>query len=449
MTTTTALNTPGMKDAHLAAFAGLAPSLPGAGVGWVDDLRRESLDRFADAGVPHRGLEAWKFTGLNALDQNAFTPNLMAKAPAPQLADLPIAEPRAAQLVFVDGRLVPDLCQIGEGVAGLTITTLAAALNNNPDRIEGHIRTNGDTAGGLWNLNAAFMADGAVIRLDDGVTIEHPIVLHFVETGQAFGTSHLRNLILLGANAQARIIETYIDAGNDQGPGFTNSVTDATLGEGATLTHARIQDHGLNAVHTSRAVVDIAAHATYQSIALALGARVSRQETDVSFSNPGGTAQLYGAYLGRGRQHLDHTTRIDHAHPGCVTEESFRGVLDDRAHGVFQGLIRVAPHAVGTDARQSNRALLLSDHAVADAKPELEILADDVKCAHGATVGDIDADALFYLMSRGIPEATARDLLVAGFIGELIDGFNDRPLAGHLRDWVARWQSQNGGDSND
>ena len=289
------------------------------------------------------------------------------------------------------------------------------------------------------------MADGAVIRLDDGVVLDDPIVLSFVDTGQDLGTTHLRNLVVLGGGSEARIIETYVDAGNGQGPGFTNTVTDVVLGEGAVLTHARIQDQGTDTVHTSRAVVDIGAGAEYRSFAVALGGRISRQETDAAFSGRGGRAQLYGAYLGHGRQHIDHTTRIDHAHPDCVTEESFRGVLDGRAHGVFQGLIRVAPHAIGTDARQKNQVLLLSDHAVADTKPELEILADDVKCAHGATVGDIDADALFYLMSRGLPEATARGMLITGFIGELIDGFGDGALARYLHEWVTRWRDRNGG----
>ena len=449
MTTSTAHNASSTMDAHLAAFAGLASDLPGAGIGWIDELRRDALDRFAHSGLPHRRLEAWKFTGLTALDQNAFAPSGGATAPAPQLPNIATPETCAAQLVFVDGRLAPELSRFAHHSAGVTITTLAAALAEDPDLVEGHISTTKDAAGALWDLNAAFMADGAVIRLEPGAKVDEPIALCFVATGGEMDTAHLRNLIVLGDDAQARIVETYINAGDGEAPCFTNTVSDAALGQGATLTHVRIQAQGAQTVHTGRAVVDIAAGAEYNSFALALGGRISRQETDAVFSGPGGKARLYGAYLGRLRQHIDHTTRIDHAHPDCVTEESFRGVLDDRAHGVFQGLIRVAPHPVGTDARQKNQALLLSDYAVADTKPELEILADDVKCAHGATVGDLDSDALFYLMSRGIPETTARGLLITGFIGELIDGFGDDALARHLHQWVSHWQDRDGGDSDD
>jgi Fe-S cluster assembly protein SufD len=449
MTTPATHNASSTRDAHVAAYPALAPALPGAGTGWIDELRRDAIDRFAEAGLPDRRLEAWKFTGLANLEKHAFTPGQAATATVARLPAIVAPENCAARLVFIDGRLAHEESQFPHPGAGVTITTLAAALNENPKLLEGKISTTKDAAGALWDLNAAFMADGAVIRLDEGTKVDAPIALCFVATGGKVDTAHLRNLIILGERAQAQIIETYVDSGDSEAPCFTNTVSDAALGKGATLTHVRIQAQGAETIHTGRAVVDIAAGAEYNSFALALGGRISRQETDAAFSGPGGKARLYGAYLGRARQHIDHTTRIDHAHPDCVTEESFRGVLDGRAHGVFQGLIRVAPHAVGTDARQKNQALLLSDHAVADTKPELEILADDVKCAHGATVGDIDTDALFYMMSRGIPETAARGLLIAGFIGELIDGFGDAGMAGHLHEWVAHWQGDDGEGSDD
>ena len=450
------------RNAPLEAFGALAPGLPGSGTDWIDGLRRDAIERFAKSGLPNRRLEAWKFTRLGALEKHALAPRPAATAPdlgaaQPQLPALIAPENCAARLVFIDGRLAPELSRFPSNIKGLTITTLAAALNENPGFAEGHLSTTKDAAGALWDLNAAFMTDGAVVALDQGAKVDQPIALCHVATAMKTGAAHLRNLFILGEDAQASIIETYIDAGANTGadkgpdkgnaetPRFTNTVSDIALGKGAALTHLRVQAQGTQSIHTSRAVVDIAAGAAYNSFALALGSLISRQETDAVFSGPGGNARLYGAYLGRERQLLDHTTRVDHAHPDCTLVESFRGVLDERAHGVFQGLIRVAPHATGTDARLKNQSLLLSDRAVADTKPELEILNDDVKCAHGATVGDIDADALFYLMSRGIGEAAARGMLITGFIGELINDFGDfgdGGLAGHLDEWVTRWQDR-------
>jgi Fe-S cluster assembly protein SufD len=319
--------------------------------------------------------------------------------------------------------------------------------------MEGRFSTTDDAAGALWDLNAAFMADGAVVRLDAGAKLDKPISLVFLSPGAnegaEDGASHVRNLITLGTGAEAQVIESHGAPGDSQAATFTNAVTDVALAEGAALTHARVQDLGPSAVHTARAVVEIGQGARYESFALAMGAALSRQETDTTFTGPDGTARLFGAYLGRGRQHLDHTTRVDHAHPRCGTEELFKGVLDDHAHGVFQGLVRVAPKAIGTDARQKNQALLLSDRAVADSKPELEILADDVKCAHGATVGDLDADGLFYLMARGLSEAEARALLITGFIGDVIDRFGDGAVTRHLTACVARWQDRGEGGDHD
>ncbi|MDX1483082.1 MAG: Fe-S cluster assembly protein SufD [Alphaproteobacteria bacterium] len=434
-------------DAHLRAFATLAPDLPGSGVEWLAALRRDAFKRFEDAGLPNRRLEAWKFTALDLVQNGAFTP--AAAGRAPEAPALPGPEDWAARLVFVDGRLIDGLSDIPALGDGIILTTLARALEHDPGLIQGHISTATDAAGALWDLNAAFMADGAVLHLADGVRLETPISLVFLATGATGGASHTRNIFTLARGAEAQVIETYASAGPSAAPAFANAVTDIALAEGAALTHARVQDQGPAAVHTARAVVDVGAEARYASFALALGARLSRQETDLAFSAPGGRARLMGAYLGRGRQHLDHTTRVDHAYPNCETEELFKGVLDDHAHGVFQGLIRVAPKAIGTDARQKNQALLLSERAVADTKPELEILADDVKCAHGASVGDIDADALFYLMARGLPEAEARRLLIGGFVGEVIDRFDAGALGEHLHHCVARWQDEDAGGDDD
>lgn len=444
--TTTTIDCATTRDAHLQAFGRLAPGLPGRGIDWLDRLRRDAFRRFKDAGMPHRGLEAWKFTGLDLLAKHAFSPVPEAAAEAEAEAGSDFGPGGcAAKLVFVDGRFHAGRSRRSTLAKGVTVTTLAAALGKTPGLIEGRLSAVDGAAGALWDLNAAFMADGAVVRLEAGAKLDKPISLVFLSSGAKHGAHHVRNLVTLGAGAEATVIETHGAPGGDQAAAFSNAVTDVALGEGAALTHVRVQDLGPSAVHTARAVVEIAKGAHYTSFALAMGAALSRQETDATFTGPNGGVRLFGAYLGRDRQHLDHTTRVDHAHPRCCTEEFFKGVLDDRAHGVFQGLIRVAPQAIGTDARQKNQALLLSDRAAASTKPELEILADDVKCTHGATVGDLDADELFYLMTRGLSEAEARRLLIAGFIGDVIDRFDQGAVAQHLHACVARWQDRDQG----
>jgi len=446
MTATTTEKTT-TRDAHLQAFGALAPELPGRGINWLDTLRHDALRRFEDAGIPHRGLEAWKFTGLDVLAKHTFAPAQAAAAADPR-SDFGPGD-CAAKLVFVDGRFSESLSQRPTLAAGITVTTLATALHETPGLMEGHFSATDSAAGALWDLNAAFMADGAVVRLDAGAKLDKPVSLVFLSSGAEDCASHVRNLITLGAGAEVKVIETHGDPSGIRAAAFSNAVTDVALAEGAALIHVRVQDLGPSAVHTARAVVKIAEGANYESFALATGAALSRQESDVTFTGPDGAARLFGAYLGRGRQHLDHTTRVDHAHPRCRTEELFKGVLDDRAHGVFQGLVRVAPKAIGTDARQKNQTLLLSDRAVADTKPELEILADDVKCAHGATVGDLDTDGLFYLMARGISEAEARRLLIGGFIGDVIDRFGGDAVVRHLNACVARWQDRSEGGDHD
>ena len=415
-------------------------------------LRSDSLARFSASCLPNRRVEAWKYTQLNTLAKTPFHPVIHApKAktiPAFDKSFLP--DDIAALLVFVDGHLREDLCDLSNmAVSGLALTTLGAALNTDSQKLESHISAGAGIADSLMDLNAAFMTDGAVITLGDGIIVEKPIVIvsHASTPGAAV---HMRNVITLGHGAQASIIEIN---GPAIGESFTNTVSDITLGKNASLIHGRIQNEAALAIHLNRAKVALEERAEYSSFAFASGAALSRQETDVAFNGSGGTARLYGITLGRDGQHIDHTTRVHHGQPDCATEELFKSVLDDHAHGVFQGRIHVAPYAIGTDARQKTQTLLLSGRAVADAKPELEILADDVQCAHGATVGDLDRDALFYMAARGIPPKQARDLLIAGFIEDAIDRFgainaNAATLSTLLRRHFQHWRDTLGDKDN-
>lgn len=414
--------------AHAEAFAGLAPALPGDPAS-----RRAAFGRFEAAGLPTRRIEEWKFTGLDALARKIFSPAARQVKISLRRSDIPglVNVPDAVHLVFVNGVFTAALSD--DRPAGVSL--LSAALGRDDDAPLPLARGEG-RGQSLVALNAAFMTDGAVIQIGDGAAIDRPLALVFLSGDGA--AVHTRNVISIGANAKARVVEVHAGiAGADAA--FSNTVTDVSLSAGASLVHVRIAAEGTGALHHSHTAVAIGKGAQYSGFALSTGGDLTRQESDIRFAAPDGTARLFGAYLGRGHQHMDHTTRVHHDHPGCKTEELFKGALDDHAHGVFQGLVHVAPGAVRTDARQRNMNLLLSDHAVADTKPELEILCDDVKCAHGATVGDLDADEIFYLRARGLDADTARRLLLAGYIDDLIGRLEDDALAVGLRTHTAAW----------
>ncbi len=421
--------------AHLAGFDALAPQLPGSGQDALAHLRAGALARFAAGGLPTRRIEDWKFTGLDALTRTVFAPGAHAAEPSLDRAaiDRRLGLTDATVLVFINGTLDANLSDpLPAGV-----TRLDTALDKNAASLASMLATGDESARSLVALNAAFMAGGAVIDLGDDAVLDQPVVLVFLQGGDGAAV-HSRNIIRLGARARARVIEVYASLPGD-GAGFSNAVSDVVLGAGARLTHARIADEGAGCLHHSHAAITVGEGARYDSFALSTGGDLTRQESDLRFAAEGGQARLFGAYLGRGHQHMDHTTRVFHDHPGCTTEELFKGAMDDHAHGVFQGLVRVAPHAVRTDARQKNTNLLLSDRAVADTKPELEIFADDVKCSHGATVGDLDQEEIFYLRARGLTADEARRLLLAGYIEDLIGRMDDDAIATVLRAHTATW----------
>ncbi|MGE0650196.1 MAG: Fe-S cluster assembly protein SufD [Alphaproteobacteria bacterium] len=421
--------------AHVAAFDGLLERLPGSRDRDLARLRADALTRFAEDGLPTRRIEEWKFTGLDGLTRAVFAPTAAAAAITLSRDDVRPLAPAAdaTTLVFVNGTLDPDLSDAPPpGVA-----TLPAALDAPGTPLSRHFSTGTGRGQSLVALNTAFMAGGAVIDLAAGATLDRPLVLVFIAGGDGVAV-HTRNLIRLGTDVRARVIEIHASVPG-AGATFSNAVTDIEIGANATLHHARIAAEGEKAFHHAHAAVSVGKGAAYTSFALSVGGELTRQESDVRYTAEGGRVRLFGAYLGRGRQHMDHTTRVWHDHPGCTTEELFKGALDDHAHGVFQGLIRVAPHAVRTDAQQKNTNLLLSDRAVADTKPELEILADDVKCSHGATVGDLDEDEIFYLRARGLTGDESRRLLLAGYLEDLIARLDDDAIGSVVRTYTGSW----------
>jgi Fe-S cluster assembly protein SufD len=406
---------------YLRQVAEAKSRLPGAGR--LDVARDEAIARFRSSGLPTPKLEAWKFTNLGALARTAFHGAAAPPEPAPSKASLaPYRLTADCHLaVFVNGRFRRDLSDLDHLPAGTRVVSLSEANGDDLHALTAPPAIAVDArARALFDLNTAVMSDGAVVHLGRGVVID-PVQLLFVTVPDAEArVVHPRNLIRAEAGSSATVLEAYVALGD--GTYWTNVVTQVAVARNAVLRHYKLQAEGKAAFHIAATSVRLDRQAAYRMFAASLGAELGRNELDIDLAETDGEAQLAGVTLARDVQHLDTTIRVDHSKPRGVSSQEFRSVVDERAHAVFQGRIRVAQDAQKTDARQVNRNLLLSALARADAKPELVILADDVKCSHGATVGDLDADALFYLRARGVGEPDARRLLIDAFIGELIEG---------------------------
>jgi Fe-S cluster assembly protein SufD len=407
---------------RLAAFPAMAAGLPGAGLPWLATLRARAMDRFAVAGWPTNRLENWRHTSLAGLEQQQFAP---AAAAQPETL---VARLRAGEaghwLVFVDGAWAPSLSDLGALPGGARVEALSALLVGDPAAVEA-LYGSADDGESPSALNAALATDGAVVRLARGVVVEAPIHLVFVG-GVRRGESHVRNLVSAEAGARATVVEHYV--GEADAASLTTAVTRVDAGPDARIVHLKLQQEPAQAVHLAAIDAIQARGAAFDSHALAFGARLARTDIRARFDGEGCEALLNGLYHVDGRRHVDHHTRIDHAQPRGTSREFYRGILDGAGRGVFTGRIVVAPGAQRTDAQQRTDSLLLSPQAQADARPELEIYADDVKCAHGATVGQIDEDSLFYLRSRGLDETHARNLLTWAFAAEALGRIGDESL---------------------
>ena len=379
-------------------------------------LRKAGLARFAESGYPSIRDEDWRFTNLRPLTELPFRPVAapLAQAPEPEHLDgLTFGRLDADRLVFIDGHFNAGLSQIAEQPSGVTVSNLA--------RCEGEL---GSVSAGDDNpfvaLNDAFFTDGSLIQIADGQRLTKPVHLLFVTTAsEEAEASHVRNWIDAGANSHGTIIESHLSLG--QAATVTNVVTETRVGDGANVEHVKFQDQSARAFHLASLHSDLGRDARYAFHSIALGSRLSRNNLRMRLAGPGIECVLNGLYMTRGQQLADHHMIVDHAAPHCDSHEYFNGILDGQSRGVFHGRILVRPGAQKTDAKQTNKNLLLSDDATANTKPQLEIYADDVKCTHGATIGEMDDDSIFYLRARGLDAGTARRMLMHGFAGEIVD----------------------------
>jgi Fe-S cluster assembly protein SufD len=385
--------------------------------------RREAFDRFVARGFPTTKDEDWRFTPVAPIARgewklDGWTAGRLVTAA--QLEPFRFGQPDWCTLVFVDGQFRAELSHRPELPAGVRVEPFAEALARDPDFIQrSFARVAEPDSTPFSALNAALAHDGAVIRVAAGTDLAEPVHLLHVTTPEAAGAAlQTRTILAVEQGARAQFVESFAALGN--AASFTNAVTEVTVGENAWVEHSRIQRESESAYHIGLTEIAQARDSHYRSFTLSMGGALARHDLRARLDDENVECLLYGLYLGRGDQLVDNHTVIRHEHPNCRSWEVYKGILDDRSHAVFNGKVFVTPEAQKTDAKQTNRNLLLSDSARVDTKPQLEIFADDVKCTHGATVGRLDEIAFFYMQSRGIPRDVAQQLLIYAFAAEVV-----------------------------
>ncbi|PHS25909.1 MAG: Fe-S cluster assembly protein SufD [Methylophaga sp.] len=392
---------------------------------FVKELRGNALAQFNSYGLPAKKEEDWKYTSLWGFSQQQFShqaiPHTVSQAQTEQLALLK----QAYRVVIVDGVFSNELSQIDNLPTGLTVSSLAEGLASVQSHLGGQINIE---KAGFNALNTMLMNDGVVITVAKGINIEQPIELLVINSGATENlATHLRNVIVLEENSQVTVIEHYVGLSDIQY--LTNVVTEVVLAKSAELTHYKLQQESENAFHIATLAASQAAHSQWKTNSISLGAKLARNDVHTQLLGEQAHVVMDGLYLLNNKQHSDFHTRIDHAVPNTTSEELFKGVIDDKGHGVFNGKVIVHKDAQKTDSNQQNHNLLLSRNCEIDSKPELEIYADDVKCAHGSTVGQMNEDHLFFLRTRGLDEVSARNLLTYAFAVEVLE----RIPAGDIR----------------
>lgn len=410
-------------DHYRNEFIALRSQLPGFGLTWVERTRQDAFGRFAELGFPDPRDEDWKYTRVAPIEKRRFRamPTSCVGLIPEDLTNFFFAALPCHRLVFVNGQYTPQLSKLGKFPGSVNVSSLAKALADNPDRVEPYLARYADAgAHGFAALNTAFMGDGAFLYLPRDTVLEYPVHVLFVATTQDEALFvHPRNLVVAEQGSEATVIENYVSLG---GSGyFTNALTEVLVADNAGLNHYKVQQEHTSAFHIATLQVQQKRDSRFTSHSTSFGGALVRNDIKAILDAEGAQCTLNGLYMASGRQHVDYHTRIDHSKPLGTSREHYKGILSGHARGVFNGLTHVHPGAQKTDASQSNDNLLLSRDAEVDTKPQLEIYADDVKCSHGATVGQLNDDMIFYLRARGIEAQTARGLLTYGFARDVVD----------------------------
>lgn len=419
--------------AYLEAFGAAS-----GGPKWLAPLRRQGRDSFAALGLPHRRLEDWKWTDLRQIVDRPYPPAAGGAAPAHEIDALvarsPFAGVARARLIFVNGVLDEGRSQFP---ASGDIEVARLGHDRPPRWLSQAVKVDGGDP--VAALNAAFAADGAALRVVARATADAPVEMLFISTAGEPATYTTRNIVVVEDDASATLIETHIGSNRAY---LANSLTEARLGRGARLDRIKVEAEGSQAIHLANFHAEVGEGASLRDFTLTTGGRAIRQQGFVTLAGEGADVKISGAYLLGGSQHADTRLLVDHAVPHGTSRELFKCVMDGNARGIFQGKVVVRPGAQKTDGKQSSHGLLLSETAEFDAKPELEIFADDVICGHGATSGELDETMLFYLKSRGIPDAEAKSLLIAAFVGEALDEIDHEAIRDVLTGLTAKWLTE-------
>jgi Fe-S cluster assembly protein SufD len=390
---------------------------------WLLPIRKAGMARFSEIGLPTVKDEDWRFTNTALINSRPFDPVFSATqtVSADALSEFAFSKLPGSRLVFVNGLFAAKLSKVSNLPSGVKVSSLAAALQSDAAFLEKHLNRYAKQAdNGFTALNQAFFLDGGFIHVPAGKIVEEPIQLIYVSTTTNNGaTIHPRNLVIAEANSAVTVLESYVSLGG--AAYFTNAVTELFAGENARMEFVKFQDEAADAFHMAAFHGEFGRSSNVNVHSFALGAKLSRNNIRTNLAGEGLECILNGLYLTRNEQLADHHMVVEHAQPHCASHEYFNGILDDKSKGVFHGRILVRPIAQKTDAKQTNKNLLLSDDATADTKPQLEIYADDVKCTHGATIGQLNPESIFYLRSRGIGPETARRMLIHAFAGEIIE----------------------------
>lgn len=422
------------EEAYVEALDGALPAAPD----WLSDARQSARESFLASGLPHRRIEEWKFTDLRNQLKAGYPP--LTEVPLADVDEVqllaarsPFADMDCARALFVDGVFRAELSNV-ENVDGLEFLPLSAGFETAPEWVKENLGAL-QQKNALAALNMAFANDGAALRVSGAV--EKPLELVFVHTATVEHTVTTRNLIVLEKGASIELLETHM--GRAAQNYVANVVTEVTVGDDAQFEHVKVQMEGVSCAHLSDYNIALGANASANSFVASSGAGVSRNQVFATFNGEHSSINLSGATMMAGTQHCDTTLEVDHAVPNCTSREMFKLVLDDTSRGIFQGKVMVKPHAQKTDGKQMAQALLLSETAEFDAKPELEIFADDVVCGHGATAGEMDEELLFYLRARGIPYDEAMALLIAAFVGEALEEIENEDVREAMNEFATMW----------
>lgn len=423
-------------EQYLAAFHELEPDLSTQGPRWLAQLRRRAIEQFANLGFPTTRNEDWKYTSVSAIANGSWelAEPVADNTIADRLVALALANLGCSRLVFVNGHYASDLSEIGNLPKGVKAGNLREAFAHGSAELERHYARYAATENQAFvALNTALAQDGAMIEIARGAAIEKPIyVLHVTVTNGQPVITHPRTVVIAAPESEATVVEGFLALG--EGTYVTNSVSEIAADENARVDYIKVQQENSKAYHVGTVQAHLARSSRVHTLTVALGSRLEREDVNAVLNGEGAEAQVNGLYMATGDQHVDNHTCIDHAKPHCDSRELYKGILDGKSTGVFNGKIIVRLDAQKTDSKQSNKNLLLSDDAVINTKPQLEIFADDVKCTHGATVGQIDADSVFYLRSRGIALEDARRILTYAFAADVTGRIQYEPLRLRLRD---------------